>query len=328
MSKQSLEAFNPASAGSKEVSLLKVATLVAKRLGIKMGKGTYLAVKTFGGMIPIEKCYINYDRQRYPEPSHIKKLIEKWNPFCVTSLECRYDAAKDRYYIADGQQHGIAWTILYYGTKEGNLVDIPANFFASADPDTESRVLLGLNCDNKPMAKYFIHDQQVKMREPEAVALETVVLTAGCKTGYKIRSPGAITHFPNLYTAVDDYGLGELEQVLKYIRLHWPLEAVETDMMIGLLKVRELMANDPNLNKNLYEDIFDDLCKSVSEYFSNSKQAKLDIMKECERQFPDSYRGVNKRFPLAAGMIDVYMKNPNKIVTTFVNKPLFDIKMP
>ena len=324
-----VEAFNPATTGSKVKSLLDVTQMVAKRIGVKIGKSKYDKLKSFGSMIPIEKCYINYDRQRYPEPLHIRKLINTWNPFCVTSLECRYDANEDRYYICDGQQHGIAWTILFYGSGEGNMTEIPANFFVSDDPNTESRVLLGLNCDNKPMAKFFIHDQQVKMREPDAVALENAVRNAGCKTAYKSKAPGSVTHFPNLYTARDDYGLTEIENVLKSMLVWAPNETIETDMMLGLLKVRELMYDDPNINKNIFEDIFNEVVQQVSIYFDTMKQAKLDIMDEAKRQFPDSYRGVNKRFPLAAGIIDVYSKKKNRLAPVFVKASLFsDIRMP
>lgn len=322
-------AFNPATSGSKQKPLTDVAQMVAKRLNLKIGKTKYENIKQFGTMVPIEKCYINYDRQRYPDPLHIKKLISKWNPFCVTSLECRYDPNEDRYYICDGQQHGIAWTILFYGSNEGNVASIPANYFTSDDPDTESRVLLSLNCDNKPMAKFFIHDQQVKMRESDAVALENAVRSAGCKTAYKSNAPGAVTHFPNLYTARDDYGLNEIESVLKAMLVWAPNEPIETDMMLGFLKVRELMRTDPNINKNLFEDIFVEVVQQTATYFDSMKQAKLDIMSETKRQFPDSYRGVNKRFPLAAGIIDVYSKKKKRMAPVFVKASLFsDLRMP
>lgn len=324
-----VEAFNPAVTGSKTKSLIDVANMVAKRLGNKFNNKTYSPIKTFGSMIPIEKCFINYDRQRYPEPLHIKKLILDWNPFCVTSLECRYDPSEDKYFICDGQQHGIAWVLQFYGEGEGKISEIPANFFVSDDPDTESRVLLSLNCDNKPMAKFFIHDQQVKMRDKDAVALENTVRNAGCKTGYKTKAPGSITHFPNLYTARDDYGLTELENTLKSMLVWAPNEVIETDLMLGFLKVRELMRSDPNINKNIFEDIFVEVVQQVATYFASMKQAKLDIMEETKRQYPDSYRGVNKRFPLAAGIIDVYTKKKKRLAPVFVKAPLFsDIRMP
>lgn len=324
-----LEPFDPAVTGSRTRSLLDVSQMVAKRLGIKIGKEKYDGLKTFGLMIPIEKCYLNYERQRYIDPAHILDLMKKWDTRCVTSLECRYNANEDKYYIADGQQHGIAWTIRYYGSGEGNITEIPANFFTSDDPYSESQVFIALNCNNKPMAKYFIHDQKVKMRDPEAVALENAVRHAGCKTAYKSKAPGSITHFPNLYTARDDYGLNEIQAVLKTMLVWSPNETIETDMMLGFLYVRELMYNDPSINKNIFEDIFNEVVQQVSNYFDSMKQAKLDIMDETKHQFPDSYRGVNKRFPLAAGIIDVYGKKKNRLAPVFVKAPLFsDIKMP
>lgn len=324
-----LQPFDPVPSGPKQIKLITVAKMVAKRLGLKIGQHEYnAALKMFGCMIDIDLLWMNYERQRWPEPKHILKMILSWHPFTCSSLQCRYDAATNRYFVADGQQHGIAWIILFFGTLEKRTTSIPVEYWVSDDPETETRVVVNKNCHSLPMAKYFIHQQQVKMKDKKAVALETSVLKASCQTAYKKRSPGSITHLSNLFAARDSYSLSEITLVLEQIRLYWPTEVIDTDMMHGLLHIRDLMKADTNINQNIFEDIFSELCMSVSSHFSDLKQANKDIMDECKKQFPNSFKGVHKTYPLAAGMIDVYTKNSNRLVKNFVSKPVFDLKMP
>jgi len=62
---------------------------------------------------------------------------------------------------------------------------VPVFYVESEDENIESIQLLALNTDNEPMAKYFIHQQEVIMGVPKAVALENCVVNTGCTTGYK-----------------------------------------------------------------------------------------------------------------------------------------------
>lgn len=311
-----MQPFDP-SQGRKDrrVSLTQVARAVGKRIGAgKPSKFDYQSVLHFT-WAPAELCFINYSRQRYPEPKHIKKLHNKWNPICVTPLQARYSRKENRYYIADGQQHGIDW-ILQYG--EDSLV--PIFYVESEDENIESIQLLALNIDNEPMAKYFIHQQEVIMGVPEAVALENCVVNAGCSTGYKKRVAGVITHITDLWQARDHYGLEALGQVLTKMRTYWPTEKVATATMLGFLKVREIMELEEVYSDELFEDVF----YQASEFFESSDRLHNDIKEQFEEDYPTNYRGMGVREKVASGIIDAYEQRTGNTLCT---KP-FSITMP
>lgn len=282
----------------KRVPLVQVARAVGRRIGSGKPdtKFPYQEHLQFA-WAPVELCYINYGRQRYPEPNHIAKLDVKWNIHCVTPLQARYSAKENRYYIADGQQHGIEW-VLKYG--EGSLV--PVFFVSSEDENIESIQLLALNTDSEPMAKYFIHQQEVIMGLAKAVALENCVTAAGCSTGYKKRTAGVITHITDLWLARDHYGLAALGHVLSKMRTYWPTERIATATMLGLLKVRELL-----VDAEVYtDDLFEEIVFANAEFFESADRLHNDIKDEFERAYPTNYRGMGVREKVASGILDVY----------------------
>jgi hypothetical protein len=320
MSKKSevnMQPFDPSQGRKdKKVSLIQVSRMVQKRIGKTKSNTSfkYKDVLKFA-WVPAEKVYFNYERQRWPEPTHQKKLRNKWNIICVTPLQCRYSKKEDRYYGADGQQHSTEW-INQYG--ESSMV--PVFFVESEDENVESQMLLALNNDNEPMAKYFIHQQEVIMGVKEAVELENCVLNAGCATGYKKRVAGVITHIIDLWSARDQYGLEPLEQVLTKMRTYWPTEKIATATMLGFLRVREAMVTAGVYSDQLFEDVF----YQASEFFESSDRLHNDIKKEFEITYPTNYRGMGVREKVASGIIDAYEQLSKK---TLCPKP-FDITMP
>ena len=243
-----MQPFDPSQGRkNKRVSVVQVSRMVQKRIGtIKPNKEFKYQDYLKFAWVPAGRVFINYERQRWPEPKHIKKLRGKWNIICVTPLQCRYDPDEDIYYGSDGQQHTIEW-IAQYG--EESLV--PVFFVTSKDENVESIQLLALNNDNEPMAKYFIHQQEVIMGVPEAVALENCVVNANCSTGYKKRTAGVITHITDLWMARDHFGLDAVGHVLSKMRTYWPIEKISTATMLGFLKVRELMEEAEIYTDNL-----------------------------------------------------------------------------
>jgi hypothetical protein len=312
-----MQPFDPSQGRKdKKVGLIQVARMVQKRIG-KLSANTefnYRDVLKFT-WAPAEKVYFNYERQRWPEPKHQKKLRSKWNIHCVTPLQCRYDPVEDRYYGADGQQHSTEWIAQY-----GEQSFVPVFFVESTDENIESTMLLALNTDNEPMAKYFIHNQEVIMGIPEAVALENCVLNAGCTTGYKKRVAGVITHITDLWLARDHYGLEPLEQVLTKMRTYWPTEKIATATMLGFLRVREDMVTAGVYSDQLFEDVF----YQASEFFESSDRLHNDIKEQFEVTYPTNYRGMGVREKVASGIIDAYEQLSKK---TLCPKP-FDITMP
>lgn len=311
-----MQPFDPSQGRKdKRVAMTQVARAVGKRIGA--GKPNTVDYKSVLNFVwaPVELCYINYSRQRYPEPKHIKKLHNKWNLMCVTPLQARYSKKENRYYIADGQQHGIDW-ILQYG--EGS--EVPVFYVETEDENVESIQLLALNTDSEPMAKYFIHQQEVIMGVPEAVALENCVVGAGCSTGYKKRVAGVITHITDLWLARDHYGLDALGYVLTKMRTYWPTEKIATATMLGLLKVREIMEEEDVYS----DDLFEEVIYNVAEFFESSDRLHNDIKEQFEVAYPTNYRGMGVREKVASGIIDAYEQRTGN---TLCSKP-FAISMP
>jgi hypothetical protein len=312
-----MQPFDPSQGRKdKRVSLIQVTRQIGKRIGAaKPNKDFKYQEQLKFAWVPAELLFLNYERQRYPEPKHINKLHNKWNIICVTPLQARYSRKENRYYIADGQQHGIDW-VLQYG--EDSMV--PVFYVESEDENVESIQLLALNTDSEPMAKYFIHQQEVIMGVPEAVALEKCVVNAGCSTGYKKRAAGVITHITDLWLARDHYGLDAVEQVLAKMMQYWPTEKIATATMLGFLKVREEMTTVGVYSDELFEDVF----YQASEFFESSDRLHNDIKEQFEVTYPTNYRGMGVREKVASGIIDAYEQMSKK---TLCSKP-FAITMP
>ena len=319
----SLAPFDP-SVGlpDKRIPLVDVAKAVSKKIGQTIPKSDFNNIVKDAlkfAWVPTDKIYINYKRQRWPEPKHMKKLLSKWNINCVTPLQCRYDPKEDRYYGSDGQQHMTVWLIKY-----GFLTEVPCFFVESEDENVESVQLLALNTDSEPMAKYFIHKQKIIMGDKEAIAMEKAVTDADCETAYKKRSPGCITHISNLTEAFEDYGAGPLTLVLSKLRQYWPEDKIETPTMLGFLKVRQIMQESGNIPDSKFESVFNDLFYHCSNHFETSKDVHAYIHDQFEITYPTNYKGMGHREQVASGIIDIYEQEIGK---KFVKKP-FDISIP
>jgi hypothetical protein len=312
-----MQPFDPSQGRrDKKVPIIQVARMLQKRIGsIKPNTNFDYKSELQFAWVPASKVFINYERQRWPEPNHIKKLRSKWDIHCVTPLQCRYSPSEDTYYGSDGQQHTLEWIAQY-----GELSDVPVFFVASEDENIESKQLLALNNDNEPMAKYFIHQQEVIMGVSEAVALENCVVNAGCTTGYKKRVAGVITHISDLWMARDHYGVEALGQVLSKMRTYWPTEKIATATMLGFLKVRDLMIGSGIYTDELFEDVF----YHASNFFESSDRLHNDIKEQFEVDYSTNYRGMGVREKVASGIIDAYEKLSNKVLCP---KP-FIISMP
>jgi len=315
MSKQTnLTPFDPSQGRkSKNVAIKQVARLVSQRTGKFIpGSDDPTAILKFCWADP-DFVFINYERQRYPEPTHIKKLDVKWKTWVMTPGQARKDS-KGNFYLADGPQHISADVNKFPGQH------IPVFYVESDDPNVESEMLLALNTDQEPMAKYFIHEQECIMGVSRAVAIEATVVKADCETGYKIRRPGAITHMTDLYNAEEDYGLDALYTVLTKYRQYWPTEQIKTATMIGLLKVKELMEQEGVFTDAKFDDVF----AECAAYFETADRLHLDIKDEFAVTYPTNYKGMGVKEKVASGIINVYEKATGQ---KLVDKP-FDIDMP
>jgi len=319
-----LSPFDPsAGLADKRVPLGDVAKQVSKRIGQKapsaaVDPGIYKDVLKFA-WAPAHKVFINYERQRWPEPKHMKKLLTKWNLMCVTPLQCRYDPVEDRYYGSDGQQHMTVWLLKY-----GLLSEVPCFFVESTDPNVETIQLLSGNTDSEPMAKFFIHKQRIMMGDRNAIAVEKAVTDANCETAYKKRSPGCITHISHLNEAYEDYGSGPLTLVLSKLRQFWPNDRIETPTMLGFLKVLQIMGDSNKIPEKEFNSIFNDLFYHCSNRHESSKHLHAYIHDQFVVKYPTNYKGMGHREQVASGIIDIYEQETG---TKFVDKP-FDITIP
>jgi hypothetical protein len=313
-----LAPFDPsAGLADKRIPITDVAKQISKRIGVKaqnISNATVQDVLKFA-WVPSKKVFINYGRQRWPEPKHMNKLHGKWDIRCVTPLQCRYDPFEDRYYGADGQQHMTVWLLKY-----GILTHIPCFYVESTDENVETIQLLSGNTDSEPMAKYFIHQQRIMMGDKDAIALEKAVINANCETAYKKRAPGCITHISHLQDAYENYGAGALTLVLSKMRQFWPQDKIEMPTALGFLKVREILVNDGLWN----DSTFNDVVFECSNYSETNKELHSGINHAFQTTYPTNYKGMGVREKIASGIIDIYKKAKG---VTLCDKP-FDISMP
>jgi len=308
--------FDPSSGRTdKKVPLITVARMMQQRIDPVTKDAFDYKKHLHFAWVPAHLVSFNYFRQRYAIPNQVSKISKKWNINCVTPLQCRYSAKENRYYGADGQQHTIAWLLKY-----GEESEVPVFYVESEDENIESQMLLALNNDSEPMAEYFIHAQEVILNVPEAVALENCVLDAGCTTAYKKKKPGCITHITDLKNARDQYGLDDLNIVLKKMRQYWPSEKIFTASMLGFLKLKTIMVED----KIYTDDLMDEVFYQATQFFQSCERLHNDIKNEFQRAYPTNFKGMGVREKVASGIISAYVQLSGK---TLCAMP-FKITMP
>lgn len=319
---ESLQAFNPAVAGNPKQSLITVARKVGRAIAAGKPKAKYDANSGIGfAWVPADKLYINYTRQRYPEPKHIKKLMGKWNIFCVTPLTARYSKTEDRYYISDGQQHSIGWILTY-----GEDTELPVFYVDSENEQLESVQLLALNCDNERMAPYFIHQQEIVMGDAAAVALENAVTAADCKITYNKRSAGTITNLGHIYKARDNFALGDITEVLTRMRQTWPTKSIQTDVLRGLLHVKKLMTE----SKTYKEEVFEDILHEASIRYADDNGVLCPkvlfnaIQEQCRVSLETT--AIDAESKVSSGLLSIYEQVKSKDVVKG-KRPFKDITM-
>ena len=296
--KETMQPFDPSKGRkNREVKATTVAKMVKQRIGpIELGTDNPQDIMNLGWVDP-DKIIFNYSRQRFAEPSHQKNLDKKWKTYLMTPGQARLDS-NGFYYVADGQQHITHFINKYPGQQ------VPMCWVESDDPNVESEMLLALNVDSLPMAKYFVHEQKIAMGYAVPIAIEQAVIDADCETGFKLRRPGSITHMIDLYNAFDRWGGESLTIILTKMRTYWPKDKIYTATMNGFLKVKELL----EVHGKFDDDLFDDVFIESGNYFEDSNRLHLDIKREFEYAHPTNYKGMNNTEKVASGIINVYEK--------------------
>jgi hypothetical protein len=292
--------FDP-SVGKKtrKVPLGDVAKAVSKRIGVKIPSTSNVNPQDVLKFCwaNLEDVFVNYGRQRFPEPKHQLKVYTKWDIHCVTPLHCRYDPKEKRFYVSDGQQHGSVWA-MQYGLK----TMVPVFYVESEDENIESIQLMALNTGSEPMAKYFIHQTAIQTGDKAAIDLEKTLTDVDCYTSYKKKTPGAVTHISHLWQARDGYGLEDLGEVIGAMRRYWPQEKIAEPTLLGYLKLKEILQDQKVYTEELLSDIIDE----CSNKFSSAKDMHLHINHAFMKKYPTNYKGMGVREKIASGIISIY----------------------
>ena len=309
-----LSPFCPvAGSTNKVISMKKVAEMLIKR-GLKKGTKKLIDPKNIIKYEWVDPNLIdlNYMVQRHPEPPHIRDIMLNWDSEVVTPLHA-IKTSNGRYQVSDGQHRGLAQMILF-PDKEINVCYVETD-----DTKTCTRQLLALNSKNKPVAKYFIHMNEVRLGDKNAIDIETAILKAGCSTAYKSKVAGTITHITDLYAAKKDYGTRRLIKVLTRYRLTWPGDKISTSTMQGFLKVMKMLDEKGDYKDELLDDIF----AAVDVNYSTSERVHLDIKDDFKRLYPSGHKGISQTEKVASGIIDIYERAKGK---KLLDKPI-DIKV-
>lgn len=320
MTKVANTTLNPyVSSKGNVVSLVSVATTLAKKLKITPKKFDKSIFNKFAWIDPAE-IFVNFGAQRWPEDTHIAKIAKNFNPYKCTPLVCVYRTDLKQYRVCDGLQHGSGMIVTYFACVANGL-EVPV-WYTEADGDyVEHDIFLALNRDNLPMAKYFVHDQEVKMNVPKAVKIERIVKRAGAFTAYSSKKPGAITHISDLYTGYKVLGDDCLKAAIECLRDYFPDDKIHTASMLGIGKVF-LLLKEKNL---LTEQIKQDIGAALFANYQDSDRLHLDIKEQFAKDYPSNYKGMNAMEKVASGIIDTYEQQYTKPMG--IDKP-FHIKMP
>lgn len=301
------------------VSLVSVATTLSKKIKFTPKKFEKSQFNKFAWVDP-NVIDVNFGSQRWPDEPHIGKLVNKFNPYKCTPLVCVYRTDLERYRVCDGLQHGSGMIVTFFGCLNNGL-EVPIWYVEADNEFVEHDIFLALNRDNLPMGKYFIHDQEVKMKVAKAVKIERIVKHAGAFTAYTSKKAGAITHISDLYTGYKVLGEECLQSAIECLRDYFPYDKIHTASMLGIGKVFLLLKAEGKLNEKIKKDIGAALYAN----FDDSNRLHIDIKEQFKTDYPSNHKGMNAMEKVASGIIDVYNQHYNKSIG--VNKP-FEITIP
>lgn len=211
--------------------------------------------------VPASKCRINFGEQRVPEDGHILKIHNHYDPELCTPLIAVYYPETDTYHISDGQQHGIA-TLLQHIDFDEEEVMLPV-WYVLGNEATERKLVLGLNRDNLPMARFFIHQAEVKNGVDTAVKIQRMCKRIGVVPSYKAKGKlPCITHITNLYISYKSLGEKNTAKALEVLTNAFPTKAngvsvqhINTLAMLGLAGVFKQLKAANAYSDELAEDI-------------------------------------------------------------------------
>ena len=211
--------------------------------------------------VPAKKCRINFREQRFPEDKHILKINKNFDPELCTPLIAVYYPETDTYHISDGQQHGIA-SLLQHIDFDSEDVELPV-WYVLGNEATERKLVLGLNRDNLPMARFFIHQAEVKNGVDTAVKIQRMCDKIGVVPAYKAKGKlPCITHITNLYISYKSLGEKNTAKALEVLTNAFPTKAngvsvqhINTLAMLGLAGVFKQLKAAGVYTDEIAEDI-------------------------------------------------------------------------
>jgi hypothetical protein len=252
-------------ANAPRIPLIEIAREIAGRNNINPKRK--FDKKLFGkfAWVPISKLVINFDEQRYPEDKHILKLFKKYDTELCTPLIAVHYPNTDTYHVSDGQQHAIA-TLLEHldlsNNTDVNDIELPV-WYVQGDVTTERKIVLGLNRDNLPMGKFFIHVAEVKNGTATAVKIQNMCNSVGVFPAFKAKGKlPCVTHITNLYLSYKKLGERNTAKALEVLTSAFPINTsgkgpqhINTLAMLGLAGAFKQMKANNTYSDALAEDM-------------------------------------------------------------------------
>jgi hypothetical protein len=277
---------------------------------------------------------INFRAQRWPDDKHIKNIYDKFDNTLCTPLIAVYKPETGKYHVSDGLQHGLAYLNTYY-TAIGKGLKVPV-WYVIGDESVEDKLVMGLNRDNLPMSRYFIHALEVKQQKPTALAIEKMCNRAGVVPAFRTKGKKpCITHVTNLYLAYNSLGSKNTEKALEVLTNAFPLDEkgnvqhINSLVMLGLAYIFKQMKEQNVYSDAVAEDIglalhicfanMDSVHKDIKFWFEKQKQNKLEVrnMGRYSSGILRAYEKLTGQLPVAPDFPDI---NPIGMYAGFKRK--------
>jgi hypothetical protein len=298
--------FNPLTGSKPVVPLIDVARALIKKYKIKNTPKFNKDLFNKFIWLAADQVFVNFENQRIPDMKHIAKLMGKFDPILCTPLICVYRTDLNRYHVCDGLQHGTAMLVTYFGCVANGL-QVPVWYTTADNDEAERKIFLSINRDRLPVAKIYIHRQEVAMKVKLACDVEKLVRSAGAHTApYGSTAPGAVTHIGHLYSSYKQLGPSAVREAIMLMRKYFPNDTIHIDTMQGIALVLKLLADSDKLTDKKREDIG----LALSQNFKDANRVHLDIKEEFDiRCATDTSTNRNK---VAAGIISCYEQQYKK----------------
>jgi hypothetical protein len=163
--------------------------------------------------IPTSELKVDTSYQRYLSESHIKKLLEKFDPGLLGTLVV--SKRKDGYYVIDGQHR-------LYVMRKKSIDKASCNVYYGLTSMQEARLFVAFNSNRKKLSPSDIFKGRIESGDPVALDIKNTVENCGLILGINKHNATntivALTALENIYRQLGKSGL---RRVLNLIKSTW-----------------------------------------------------------------------------------------------------------